>query len=323
LGTLSFDQVLREAYPGAVYYYLARPYRVRNIGFREARIRCWQERFYTTKPVALNMVFPDLARGVLQGYRNGSTLLVEAEMQVSERVTGFVEIRGGSRRNESYGHGSKYSQSPLQRYFRTTGVCWSSTDRSVMSEETAAALLASFVDVCGVHERDIGLGTFKASDVPFEDGQLRGFCIYDVTAGSLRLTSELVSRFSEIAAAAEERLARLAGDRAAASFAVFKAQIREGEVIDVPSKEIALTPLEENIVQVVNVGSRAIRVKDGASEDVTVKDHRYTPRGLLYELEPPDPSVRLLVPFEQILPIPGESEVVLLDLNTMETRPRE
>ena len=35
LGTLTFSQLLREAYPGAVYYYMGRPYRVNRFKYRQ------------------------------------------------------------------------------------------------------------------------------------------------------------------------------------------------------------------------------------------------------------------------------------------------
>ena len=39
LGQLTYSQVLREAYPGSIYYYMARPYRVYRYRYRDGRWR--------------------------------------------------------------------------------------------------------------------------------------------------------------------------------------------------------------------------------------------------------------------------------------------
>ena len=125
LGNLSFSQALREAYPGAIYYYMARPYRVYRFDYRKGAIFARQERHWVTKPLAQTMVFPRFQGGVLRLSRSETGFLAEAEMQVSERVLGFTERRGSAKPEEHrYGPSSPYYQREINRFFETTGVCW-------------------------------------------------------------------------------------------------------------------------------------------------------------------------------------------------------
>lgn len=50
-GSLSFSQVMREAYPDAVYYYTTIPYRVYLVGFHSKEILVKKEKRYTTSPL--------------------------------------------------------------------------------------------------------------------------------------------------------------------------------------------------------------------------------------------------------------------------------
>ena len=93
-GDLSFSHALREAYPGAIYYYMAVPYRVRQFSYRTGETRVFRDRRYTTKPTAQAMVFPDFRAGVLGLSASTDAFVAEVVMQVSERVTGFRERRG-------------------------------------------------------------------------------------------------------------------------------------------------------------------------------------------------------------------------------------
>ncbi len=50
LGKLTFSQTLREAYPGAVYYYMGRPYRVKRFQYHRGAILVDKEKYWTTSP---------------------------------------------------------------------------------------------------------------------------------------------------------------------------------------------------------------------------------------------------------------------------------
>jgi DEAD/DEAH box helicase domain-containing protein len=206
LGSATFPQALREAYPGAIYYYMARPYRVIGFDYRKGQIRCKPERYLTTRPISNTMVFPQLGHGILSLYRAANGFLAEADMQVSERVLGFIEQRGATKQEFRYEPSSPYYQRDLTRFFRTTGVCWYFADRKPVSEPAAQKLLESFCLEFGIQERDLGVGRFHANGSPIGQGACQGMCIYDGTYGSLRLTQQLAGSFPKILDAAIRRL---------------------------------------------------------------------------------------------------------------------
>ncbi len=55
MGDLSYQHALREAYPGAIYYYMARPYRAFQFNYRQGEIRVRHEKRWTTKPNSSRM----------------------------------------------------------------------------------------------------------------------------------------------------------------------------------------------------------------------------------------------------------------------------
>ena len=62
LGSLTHSQVMREAYPGAIYYYATRPYRVYKVLPRSKKVLVRGARYYTTSPnQGPTMVYPNLA----------------------------------------------------------------------------------------------------------------------------------------------------------------------------------------------------------------------------------------------------------------------
>src|SRR5439155_26221956 len=107
---------LREAYPGAIYYYMARPHRIVGYHYRTGIINARPSRMYTTRPMNQTMVFPHFEGDLLTFLRSGAGFVAEAEMQVSERVLGFNEMRGRNKTAYKYGPGSPYSQRELTRF---------------------------------------------------------------------------------------------------------------------------------------------------------------------------------------------------------------
>lgn len=174
LGTLTFSQVLREGFPGAIYYYMARPYRVTQVNYRAGQVVVKTSRRWTTRPSLQNMVFPRF-QAILSGRRSPRGFVVEAPLQVSERVIGFVEQRGPNKTVHTYGPGSPYSQRPLQRFLDTTGVCWHFDSPSVLTQMVADSLLDAFAACCGVEKRDVGVGLFRAKPSQLWSGECQGF----------------------------------------------------------------------------------------------------------------------------------------------------
>ena len=104
LGSLSFSQVMREAYPGGVYYYQTQTFRVVRIQNRERKIIVRDEKRYTTKPTALPaLIFPNLSDGnVYSRQRYGELRLIECNLQLREAIIGFKERRGPNEFQQLY-----------------------------------------------------------------------------------------------------------------------------------------------------------------------------------------------------------------------------
>lgn len=322
LGTLSYSQALREAYPGAIYYYMARPYRVYQFNYRTGDIRVTRERRWTTQPILQNMVFPKFPGGVLSLRRSDTGFVTEAEVQVSERVVGFTEQRGPNKIPNPYGQGSPYAQRPVSRFFETTGVCWYFPHRVVLSEGVAQCVLTAFCAVCGIQERDLGIGTFHAKPSSVWDSQCQGVCIYDAVHGSLRLTKQLAERLAEVLDAAI-RLTEMLEPRDAALEANL-ALLKEFVSATNPSAvSVVERPFETtgDWVTVIAPGQQAIHLEENGSEEVQVVTFRYTPQGLMYQLVSPRSDVTWMVKASSVIPIHGVTELLETNLMTGETRP--
>jgi DEAD/DEAH box helicase domain-containing protein len=102
-GNLSYGQVMREAYPGAVYYYTTIPYRVTAVYHRTRQVHVRPERRYTTKPQMMPIrVFPNFSEKVFEARRYGQAVLIECHVQVREVVTGVIEKRGPNQMTFQY-----------------------------------------------------------------------------------------------------------------------------------------------------------------------------------------------------------------------------
>ncbi len=321
LGTLAHSQALREAYPGAIYYYMAHPYRVSQFNYRTGEIRVRRERQWTTQPMLQNMVFPKFSGGVLSFRRSDIGFFTEAEVQVSERVVGFTEQRGPNKIQNEYGQGSSYAQRPVSRFFETTGVCWYFPNSAVLSEELAQWVLTVFCAVCGIQERDLSIGTFHAQPSSLWDTQCRGICIYDAVHGSLRLTKQLVERFPEVLDASFQLAKMQEPPEEALKENLMLLQdyvsAANPEPVDISTQPEETTG---DWTTVVAPGQQAVHSGENGSEEVEVITFRYTPHGPMYELISQRPDVKWMVPASRIKPIYGVTGLQEINLVTGETR---
>ena len=323
LGTLSYPQLLREAYPGAIYYYLAQPYRVNELRYATGRLRVTPTQHFTTQPRLQSMVFPKFSGGILQCQRAPGGFLAEVELQVSERVTGFVERRGRQQIEYSYAPGSSYAQRPIQRFFETTGVCWYPPEQLASGEAVAQALLNAFCIRYGVQHRDLGAGAFHANTSPLGPEPIQGMCIYDATHGSLRLTQRLVERFTEVLELALT-LVRESEQPDAALEQDLKALHLWGATLS-PTAALAAAPmpsLDEGWIALIAADQPAmLRHGSGETEPVTVQGYRYTPQGLLYVLAHSQPQTLWQVAAEMVIPVHGVTAMEQVNLMTGACRP--
>lgn len=308
LGSLTYAQLLREAYPGAVYYYMARPWRVFRVERRQQRVQAKREKFLHTRPESQIMGFPDLA-GAFRTRRDGSGFWCEAPIQVNERVVGFRELKGKQWMLQLYGVGSSWSQQHLVRYVDTTGVAWSLGELAT-DEVVAERIVRAFSLRCGVQAAEIGVGRIHVKRTPWGSESVKGVCVYDATHGSMRLTSRLADDFGEIVRAA----ARVEEDDAARAGLSALAQAFER----LPPNERG-TPLPERsgaerIVEVVAAGERAMLVRAEETAEIVVKRWRYTPEGLVYDVEDKREGVRRTVPAAAVRALIGETRTLRVDL---------
>ena len=284
LGTLSYGQALREAYPGAVYYYMARPFRIQSLEYRKGHIRASRSRHFTTKPIADTMAFPDFKNGVIAAWRSSDGFVAEVELQINERVRGFVEQRGKKKMPaHEYGPGSPYSQKPLWRPIKTTGICWAFPLKMERSQAVATLIMQAFAFTCGVHDRDLGVALFHANEGPFSPDQIKGAVIFDATNGSLRLTERLGRQFLDVVTSAIDQAEEHSdvGDELRTLRNLIGGLEPTGAVSQAEPK-----PSEGDWIRVIDCNQPAMYFSGDVPVEVKVLDFRYTPHGLMYHLEP-------------------------------------
>lgn len=325
-GEVTFSQALREAYPGAVYYYMATPYRVQRLNYRDGEIVVYRERRYTTKPMRFAMVFPDFGPSVLRLQSCAKGFWAEAEMQVSERVTGFKEKRGKTETTNTYAPGSSFSQQPLTRFIRTTGVCWFFPHTQLVSETLANSILQAFCEQCGIQPRDLGVGRFHSQNAPNGPSPVNGVCIFDNSNGSLRLTERLAANFPAMVSAA----LNAATARGNPGLAATLKQLLS-EVCDASAGTPAIAPsipgqphvstAPDGWMRVIAPGATAILNTASGTEEVTVLEHLYTPAGVQYHLQHPSATVRWMVQADALELINGVTATQFYNLMTGELKP--
>lgn len=344
LGSLSYGQVMREAYPGAVYYYTTIPYRVYQVLPRSKVVRVRRERYYTTRPLALpSIVFPNLSPGnVHRAVRYGELHLVEANLQIKETVLGFKERRGSTESCESYPlsstSGIRFSHDKFSRNYFTTGVII--VHPALMMARVDVEHLAQLIYDCFLIEIP-----FERQDINCAAGKLRitrgslkegmqFIALYDQTYGSLRLSgrllepdvarkvfakaAELVNMEDLFVALSKETVDALGRIVASETWEKF-VEVLELEALEaVPTSEHRANQR----IRIILPGSAGLDQFSGNTE-FYVEGVFYSPRdsGLRYRgrhVYDSDPTVRTTIPVENLIPIPGESSLGWYDIETGE-----
>lgn len=319
LGTLALSQVMREAYPGAIYYYMAKPYRVCQFKYSLGEIRVRREMYWTTQPITQTKIFPRFDGGVLHLSTGSDGFIAESELQVSEKVDGFTERRGTRSNEHHYGPTYEYYQRPLQRFFTTTGVSWWFPQPAVCTEAVASAILETFCLEFGIHERDLGVGSYFSRMSPVAEHECHGASVYDSVSGSLRLTKLLAENFRAVVersleiAQTERRSALI---NPLSELALLCKNVNAQRV----GPDVGLAVSDGDWFQVVAPRERAMLVGANSSREVSVQSVRYTPQGLVYDLVPEQPDIRWTVPYASIQPIFGETRLARFNVVTGELR---
>ncbi len=340
LGSLSHSQVMREAYPGAVYYYQTQPFRVVRILNRQHVIVVRPEKRYTTRPSFIpTLVFPNLSAGNVYGaLRYGELQVVESNIQVKETIVGFKERRGPNESSYQYPLDSKlgyfFDLPRFERNYFSSGVLFSHPilqRNNVNREMLAEILFEAFLIEVPFERQDVRFAAdqYRVSRGTLAEGQ-RFLCVYDQTYGSLRLTSRLME--PDILRGVLEKAVDIAQHDD-----TFEVDQETIDVLDALLKSASESPEEEHINEDDSLSPENSRVvimpgsiglyPDYNNEEFHVDDVKYTPKGLFYKGKRLSQQgarfeeVTIMVPVDRIIAIDGRSEFGYYDLDTGEITP--
>ena len=330
LGSLSYGQLMREAYPGAVYYYATMPYRVSKVFVNSKIVLVRKEKRYTTKPQALpTMIFPNLREDIYQSYSQDDLICLESHLQVRELINGIRERRGSTERAYSYpltGEIGIYFDLPLfTRYYFTTGTI---ITHPVFNEERvnitaiATLLYAAFILLIPYERQDINFATdkFRINVEPLEK-DARFIAIYDQTYGSLRLTSRVLEEtvLNNILTearnvASKQELIEVSQQTLDALDLLIKLTRKPKSAMSLGQKVISL--LGSNYKRVILPESKGVLLTMN-NEEFTVERIFFSPDGLTYEGKTPHQFTERLCPLvDHVEEIPGESKMGYFNLRT-------
>ena len=201
LGRVSESQMLREAYPGAVYYYGGYPNRVYSVDRAGRKIRTRKEKKIFTAPKMLpEFISPDLRDENGRALAFGNSRLIETSANVLQRVVGFTQQRGNRKDEYGYpldGDPIHYPNGMFSRQFSTSGIfLWSPLLEDVSHDsrmEIVEVLFEAFVYTVPYERQDIGFGQGRFQmGHGFVSLKDKFLAIYDQNLGSLRLSSRMM-----------------------------------------------------------------------------------------------------------------------------------
>lgn len=205
LGNLSRSQLQREAYPGAIYRYNKRPYRVFKVVDKKEERKIYVKdekfsRFDSTKQLQYTIIYPQLIdEKVFYATKYDALSVLECELRIVEKVTGFRETHGNSSVDVHYplttGTPVYYRQNEFRRDFKTTGTILSHPALSQPNVNTniiSQLIYEVFLLNIPFEKQDVNYGKnkFPHNALNFEEG-VNFIAIYDQSFGSLRLTKRL------------------------------------------------------------------------------------------------------------------------------------
>lgn len=337
LGSLSFSQVMREAYPGAVYYYQTRAYRVFRVNFFKKVIEVRSEKKYTTKPKMLpTLIFPNLSEGnILQFKKYGKLLIVECVLQIRESIIGYVETRG---RNEEYieypldrGKAFFYDLNRFTRNYFTTGIIINhpALNYKIKTAVLAEIIYEAFFMVIPFERQDIFFGYDKhRADRNYFSKDSKFISIFDQTYGSLRLTSKFVDPlimkkvFDHAIDIAENDSRYIEYKNDIKVLYEIKQALKNKEE-DLFRFDEKAKKIDSNNQKVIMKDSIGLHIKNGNLEEFFVEDIFYSPSiGLSYKgrhLSETTPryitetfyagKTTMIIPISELQEIPGESKI--------------
>jgi len=345
-GSLSYGQLMREAYPGAVYYYATKPHRVYRISPHRRLVEVRYEKRYTTKPIMMpTLIFPNFTVGnVFGAKKHGDLIIAECNLQVREAILGYKERRGPNEITYNYpleaSVGIFFDQPRFTRNFFTTGVVFSHPAfnlANVRNDTIANYLFETFLMVIPFERRDLQYGTDKhrlqLGPINTDD---RFVCVYDQTYGSLRLSgrimethtlNQMVSRLEAIMAMEMKDGTLEKNSMTATALTQILESLSQRETpLSLDSAVIPL-PDSERFIKVIKPGSKGLDIKKD-NEEFFVEAVFYSPvmQGIGYrgkhnsDGRAERSGVAISIPYASLTEIPGESQFAFYDLETGELK---
>jgi DEAD/DEAH box helicase domain-containing protein len=207
MGEATLGQALRECYPGATYFHMARAYKVQawRTGAFQPYIKVKAVAGASpTKPRLRTWIRASLTPGELVERRlrkNARGFLAECHMQITERVEGYTDGENGQFHAYQELREKNPNLRPRMRQFRTTGVVLCIDEPWFRNGERKQLIVDLLRDLfCreySVLSQDVGAAATNIA-ITTEDGQRsRSDClvIFDQTYGSLRLTERVYLNF--------------------------------------------------------------------------------------------------------------------------------
>lgn len=332
LGSLSYAQLLREAYPGAVYYYTTRAYRVYRVYMHDKMVQVRQEKKYTTSPQMLpTLVFPNLsADNVYSAKKFGEMFLAECNVQIRECLSGFKERRGPSEFLVPYpldpALGMYFDLPRFTRNYFTSGVIIthpSLAREKLNSERLAELLYEAFLIVVPFERADVSFAAdkYRAERGPLHQGS-DFLAFYDRTYGSLRLTGRLmeVDILGAVLRKARE-LADIEGrTQVEADLVEVLDELNGSWQISEESVQLEAAASGVSETRVILPGSRGIAIKHNNAEFLVDAVFVHPEMGLCYRGKYSDLAKpgTVIVPISHVVEIPGESRFGRYDHQTGE-----
>ncbi|WP_053958970.1 DEAD/DEAH box helicase [Sulfobacillus thermosulfidooxidans] len=340
LGALSYGQVLREAYPGAVYYYATAPYRVTRVDTVRRLITVRPEKHYTTSPSSLpTQIYPNLTEGnVHQAFLHGDLISIECNLQIHNVVVGFTERRGRAESHHAYplplGGSIQFRSPRFYRYYFSSGVIFNHPELRNLDnaklDSLASLLFEGFLMTIPFERQDIGYGSGRhrreANRIGLND---RFIALFDQTYGSLRLSSRLMDTdvFGKllencVAIIETDYDGLYPQDLLGLVDLFYKEFLKPRQKYSPYAQNTLLLDNEPNRIRVIAPGSMGLALGK-SNQEVIIQDIFFHPlKKLSYRVDyPNDPPNHLNPPdiiwsFDEVIPIDGISEFVYYDMNT-------
>ncbi|MCD6398525.1 MAG: DEAD/DEAH box helicase [Candidatus Aenigmarchaeota archaeon] len=328
LGYLSYSQLMREAYPGAVYYYTTKAFRVTGISNLNRTVKVRKERKYTTQPISLPiLVYPDLGQNsVTIRKKYGDLLCFDCKLQIGERINGFKEQKGSSKINVNYplnynDNKILFQRSMFTRNYFTSGAILSHpilNKTKVKCNDIANILYEAFLMTVPFERRDIHFACdkFRIENNYIEKNR-KFIAIYDQTYGSLRLSSrfldkDILEKVLKLSLTlCQNKALKVEEPTLSALMEIYNSYLSGEEELILTNDSAILKSENSDEIRVIAKNSQGFYTKD--NEIFLVQGVFFSPnyKCLVYRgifLNDTDPTLIRIVPIKDVIEIPGVTQ---------------